>query len=387
MAVLVVSLEKHVPYVGLEREHTALKEWWRKLIMVETLQKHIEIFEFGPVEECLIGYAEDVKQMGGGPAGGTSDRAVEAWKGLREHRDHLVELAKVELVAVISESVMENVKACLEKHVVYGKHVEEERALVTERMSYLQKRVDLYDLRGSDDFKAIDTAIVDYQDDDDPHIRALIPPLEERATQLAKAVKMALSELVEYVAPVAMGNALKRYADYQRMCPREYAAVSVRRDELCQDAAEAIAVALARKQPMSRKELEEMLKKYKSYPPELMNGQLGPCTLRAPAHPCLSIPLHKHSWDGGLNSRCTCARSTAAVGDQGCDRDGQAGGGQEEGADGSDQGHAGRRAVGRHWQEAAGALMLRRRRSPAACWDVSSMLIRVPVVNHLNTCF
>ena len=42
---------------------------------------------------------------------------------------------------------------------------------------------------------------------------------------------MALRELLGYVAPVAMGTALERYAAYASQCPTEFEAVSEKRNK------------------------------------------------------------------------------------------------------------------------------------------------------------
>jgi hypothetical protein len=251
------AMEKYEIYGNAARVQLRnLRMYHKKLVMIDELRKKIKSDDFGAVETCLSTYHD------------CTGRARGFWEKLEVHRNAMVKSAKQKLEDILGSPQLTTVQACITDHEPYGKWVREERERAIVRCAFLQSMQDLYDLGSSDDFAAILAALEEWEDSTDKHIRDLLTRIQTRHDQLVQAVSMALQELVAYVAPVAMGAALDRYAAYEAevTCREAMEAVRLRRNELIKEAKLDLKRMLA-KESATIEEMDEMVGKYRTYPP------------------------------------------------------------------------------------------------------------------------
>jgi hypothetical protein len=251
------TLAKYVPYGEVVvAERTKLEQWRDQLIMVDVLQELVHSEDFVAVLQTLERY-KDCDESG---------RA--AWNNLRRWRDELVAKAKAELKKLLAVRSFDEVCAGLATYADYEDFVEAERAAVIKWRDRLGVVRELESLCDSDDFGAIETALSKHASaTDQPAVQNAHRLLSTRRDQMVAAVQAALRQLVDYVAPVAMGTALKRYADYSDACSEEFKLVQEKRKALIVEANSKLNEAVA-SADTDIPTMQELINAYYSFPQE-----------------------------------------------------------------------------------------------------------------------
>lgn len=211
---------------AVESHKVKLYEALKRLVMVDVLRELSKSDEYAAVIDGLASYKDDCE----------TPVQKSAYAAVMKRRDHLVAQAKETLKTLLSSRSYDEVTTGLQEHEVYGSSVDTERADLEAWRDYLAVIRELEELSESDDFAAIDASLERHAGVSDQQVAAAYRRLQTRRDQMVAAVKMALRELLGYVAPVAMGTALTRYAPYARACPDEFRAVRKKRENLISEA-------------------------------------------------------------------------------------------------------------------------------------------------------
>jgi len=177
-------------------------------------------------------------------------------------------MGKSTLTSAASSRSFDEVEASLEAYADYGNFVHAELAALSRWRDRLSVVRELENLCDSDDFAAIEDALKQHlSTTDEPAVLHAHRLLQTRRDQMVAAVQMALRQLLEYVAPVAMGTALERYAAYKVACSREFLLVEARRRDLIADA-NAKLKAAASNEDATIPEMQELITSYYGFPEE-----------------------------------------------------------------------------------------------------------------------
>lgn len=211
---------------AVESHKAKLHQVLKRLVMVDVLMQLSKSDEFTAVVNGLATYKDDCETA----------NQKKAYDAVLKRRDYLVTQAKATLKTLLSSRSYDEVTAALQDHEVFGSFLDSERADLEAWRDYLAVIRELEQLSESDDFAAIDASLERHAGVSDQQVAAAYRRLQTRRDQMVAAVQMALRELLGYVAPVAMGTALTRYAAYAQACPEEFRAVKKKRQSLIDEA-------------------------------------------------------------------------------------------------------------------------------------------------------
>lgn len=249
-------LAKYESYGSAVAVHEAkLRQALKRLVMLDVLNELSNSDDFAAVLDGLGTYKDDCE----------TPNQKSAYAAVKKRRDHLVLQAKQTLKKLLSSRSYDEVAAGIQDHEVYGSFVHTERTDLEALRDYLGVIRELEELLESDDFSAIDASLERHAGMSDRQVKSAYRRLQTRKDQMVAAVQMALRELLGYVAPVAMGTALTRYAAYARACPEEFRAVKQKRQNLI-DEANAKLLEAANSDDITIPAMQELITMYHGFP-------------------------------------------------------------------------------------------------------------------------
>ena len=253
-----IVLAKYESYGSAVAVHAAkLRQVLKRLVMLDVLNELSNSDDFAAVLDGLGTYKDDCE----------TPNQKSAYAAVKKRRDHLVLQAKQTLKKLLSSRSYDEVATGIQDHEVYGSYVHTERTDLEALRDYLGVIRELEELLESDDFGAIDASLDRHAHagTSDRQVKSAYRRLQTRRDQMVAAVQMALRELLGYVAPVAMGTALTRYAAYARACPEEFRAVKQKRQNLI-DEANAKLLEAANSDHITIPAMQELITMYHGFP-------------------------------------------------------------------------------------------------------------------------